>query len=331
MRRSCAVLLLVFFALVAQAFRPAPPRRAHKPVPPKRAAAPPPLPCGDYLGFQVLMDRQGFSPGEIDGKPGDNFTHAIVALQQMRQIPLTMQPDCDTWHALGGDTAEPAITTYTVTADDLKGPFEKRIPPNLVEQAKLPSLGYRSPIEEIAERFHASPALIEQLNHNAPLVEGHEIRVPAVTPFDPRAKGAPSGDAADIAVQVSREESALRVTRADGSLVLFAPVTTGSVHDPLPVGNWTVTGVDWHPVFHYNPKLFWDAKATDTRATIKAGPNNPVGVVWISLNLEHYGLHGTPEPGRIGHTESHGCVRMTNWDAFRVASMVKRGTPVVFK
>jgi len=333
MRRSCAVLLLGVVAVVAQAFRPAPPRRAHKPVPPKRVTAPPPLPCGDYLGFQVLLDRQGFSTGEIDGKPGDNFTHAIIAMQQARQVPLTTQPDCDTWHALGGDTADPVLTTYTVTADDLKGPFEKRIPANLVEQAKLPSLGYRSPLEEIAERFHTSPALLEQLNHNAPLTDGRELRVPNVPPFDPRVR--PKSDSgqtsADIAIQVSREESALRVTRADGSLVFFAPVTTGSIHDPLPVGDWTVTGVDWHPVFHYNPKLFWDAKATDTRATLKPGPNNPVGVVWISLNLEHYGLHGTPEPGHIGHTESHGCVRMTNWDAVRVASLVKRGTPVTFK
>ncbi|PYR14072.1 MAG: hypothetical protein DMG00_04905 [Acidobacteria bacterium] len=153
-----------------------------------------------------------------------------------------------------------------------------------------------------------------------------------VTPFDPDAKpAAPAADAGDVAIQVSREESALRVTRADGSPLFFAPVTTGSQHDPLPPGNWTVVGVQWHPPFHYNPNLFWDAKPQDTKATIKPGPNNPVGVVWISLNLEHYGIHGTPEPGHVGHTESHGCVRLTNWDAARVASLVKRGTPVVFK
>jgi len=114
-------------------------------------------------------------------------------------------------------------------------------------------------------------------------------------------------------------------------VVFFAPVTTGSEHDPLPPGRWTVTGVDWHPVFHYNPDLFWDAKRGDNKATIKSGPNNPVGVVWINLSLEHYGVHGTPEPANIGKTESHGCVRMTNWDAVRVASLVKRGTPVIFQ
>jgi lipoprotein-anchoring transpeptidase ErfK/SrfK len=306
-------------------------RKTHKPVQKQKPPEPPPLPCGDYLSFQVLLDRQGFSPGEIDAKPGDNFTHAIIALQQARQAPLTGQPDCDTWHALGGDTAGDLLTTYTITSADAQGPFEEHIPANLVEQAKLAALGYRSPLEELAERFHCSPPLLQQLNPGTAFAAGKEIKVPAVTPFDPNATPAAPAEASDVAVQVSREESALRVTRADGSLVFFAPVTTGSVHDPLPPGNWTIVGVQWHPPFHYNPELFWDAKARDTKATIKPGPNNPVGVVWISLNLEHYGIHGTPEPGHVGHTESHGCVRLTNWDAVRVASLVKRGTPVTFK
>jgi lipoprotein-anchoring transpeptidase ErfK/SrfK len=169
------------------------------------------------------------------------------------------------------------------------------------------------------------------MNGGAHLVAGREIQVPAVTPFDPNAK--PSLDAAadDVTITVSRDESSLRATHADGSLIFFAPVTTGSEHDPLPLGNWKVTGIDWHPVFHYNPALFWDAKQTDSKATIKAGPNNPVGVVWIDLDLPHYGLHGTPEPGNIGHTESHGCVRLTNWDAAHVASLVHPGTAVTFQ
>ncbi len=326
MRATCAVF---FAALLAVGF--APPRRAHKPVPKPTRRTPPPLPCGDYLSFQVQLDREGFSPGEIDGRPGDNFTHAITAVQQTRQLPLTTQADCDTWRALGGDAMPPALTTYRITEDDVAGPFVEKIPNDLMAQAKLPSLGYRSPLELIAERFHASPALIERLNHGAPIAAGREIQVPAVMPFNVNAKPVQAADAAATTIQVSREESALRALRPDGSTAFFAPVTTGSEHDPLPPGNWKVMGVLWHPVFHYNPKLFWDAKADDARTTIKPGPNNPVGVVWISLNLEHYGLHGTPEPGRIGHVESHGCVRLTNWDAARVASLVTRGTAVVFK
>jgi lipoprotein-anchoring transpeptidase ErfK/SrfK len=293
--------------------------------------APARLPCGDLVSFQVLLDRQGFSPGQIDGNPGANFSHALKALQQARQLPATGQADCATWHALSADGAEPAITTYTITAADLKGPFEKLIPPRLDEQAKLPALAYRTPLEELAERFHAAPELLTTLNRGIRLQAGREIRVPAVKAFDPEGRSAADAEAAGLTIQVSREESALRATRADGTLVFFAPVTTGSEHDPLPSGDWKVTGVQWHPVFHYNPDLFWDAKPKDTKATIKAGPNNPVGVVWIALSLEHYGLHGTPEPGHVGHTESHGCVRMTNWDAARVAALVKPGTPVLFR
>jgi lipoprotein-anchoring transpeptidase ErfK/SrfK len=183
----------------------------------------------------------------------------------------------------------------------------------------------------IGERFHAAPALLAQLNRGVAMTAGRSIKVPAVTPFDPNAKPVHDPTAADVIVQVSRDESAARATRADGTLVFFAPVSSGSIHDPLPPGDWKVTGVAWHPVFHYNPRLFWDAKPKDEKQTLKAGPNNPVGVLWIALNLEHYGIHGTPEPGNIGHTESHGCVRLTNWDAARLAALVKPGTAVTFK
>src|SRR5579884_1556707 len=253
MRTSCAVLVA---ALIGLGFAPP---RAHKPVPRRTHTAPPPLPCGDYLSFQVLLDRQGFSPGEIDGKPGDNFTHTVIAFQRARQVPLTTKADCDTWHALGGDHMDPPLETYTVTAADLKGPFERHIPADLMAQAKLPALDYRSPLEMIGERFHASPALIERLNHGGALTAGREIRVPAVTPFDANTKPAPADDAGSVTIEVSREETALTATRGDGSVAFFAPVTTGSEHDPLPPGNWKVTGVLWRPVFHYNPNLFWDA------------------------------------------------------------------------
>jgi lipoprotein-anchoring transpeptidase ErfK/SrfK len=288
------------------------------------------LPCGDLVSFQVLLDRQGFSPGEIDGKPGDNFSHILAAFQTSRKLPVG-SPDCATWEALGAGSQAPTIIAYTVTDDDLKGPFEKTIPPRLAEQAMLETLGYRSPLEALAERYHSSPALIAQLNPGLTIAAGHEIRVPGVTAFDPDTKPAPDPSAGDITIQVSKEDNTLTATRADGTLVFVAPVSSGSVHDPLPPGDFTVLGVGWRPVFHYNPDLFWDAKASDEKATIKSGPNNPVGVVWISLSLEHYGIHGTPEPSHIGHTESHGCVRLTNWDAARVASLVKPGTVVHFR
>jgi lipoprotein-anchoring transpeptidase ErfK/SrfK len=155
--------------------------------------------------------------------------------------------------------------------------------------------------------------------------------VPAVTPFNPDSRPPADPAAAGATIVVSRDDSALRVIRADGSVLFYAPVTTGSVHDPLPPGVYEVLGLRWRPTFHYNPALFWDSVEGADKETIKPGPNNPVGIVWISLSLDHYGIHGTPEPGRVGHTESHGCVRLTNWDAARVAAFVSPGTAVTFR
>ncbi|HEY2907505.1 MAG TPA: L,D-transpeptidase [Vicinamibacterales bacterium] len=334
--RRLRVLITTAFVAVAFIASPSAQTRAHKPAARRPAhrptrQLPPPLECGDYIAFQVLLDRQGFSPGEIDGKPGVNFSHALSAAQAARQLPATGQPDCDTWHALGGETTGPPLASYTITEADAKGPFTEAIPPELDRQARLPALGYRSVTEAIAERFHAAPALLLQLNHAVTLAAGATIQVPAVQAFEVAHKPPADSEAGGLSIVVSRDDSALHVMREDGTIMFFAPVTTGSEHDPLPTGDWKVTRVQWWPVFHYNPTLFWDAKPADSRATLKAGPNNPVGVAWIGLTLEHYGLHGTPEPGRVGHAESHGCVRLTNWDVARVASLVTNGTPVVFR
>jgi lipoprotein-anchoring transpeptidase ErfK/SrfK len=346
MRRT-AQLAALFFLFTAAApppaqkqsasGRPAPARKAVRPKAPvaQRAKRPEPppaaLPCGDLLSFQVLLDRQGFSPGQIDDKTGPNLTHALAAMQRAHGLQATGAPDCESWTALGGDTAGELLADYTIGDEDMKGPFEPRIPRELVDQAALPALSYRTPLERLGERFHASPLLLQRLNANMTVAAGTTIKVPAVEPFDPGVKPALNAATEPVTVVVSRDDSALRVQRADGSIVFFAPVTTGSDKDPLPIGDWKVTGVQWSPKFHYNPQLFWDAKPQDTKATIPAGPNNPVGLVWIDLNIDHYGLHGTPEPGHIGHTESHGCVRLTNWDAVRVAALVKPGTPVQFR
>jgi lipoprotein-anchoring transpeptidase ErfK/SrfK len=332
-----AVQLLIAILISGLAAAPAaqtrshqrrPAQRTHPAKPLKNVRAP--LECGDYAGFQVLLDRQGFSPGEIDGYPGANLSRALTAFQASRELAVSGDANCETWAALGGDQAGELSAAYTVSEQDVEGPFAESIPNDLMRQAQLPALEYRSPLERIAEKFHASPRLLSRLNPNQQLSAGTVLRVPAVQPFDVGTRPSPAATA-DVTIVVSKEDSSLRALGADGRLVFFAPVTTGSTHDPLPVGDWKVTGVRWMPPFHYNPQLFWDAKPNDTRATIKPGPNGPVGVVWIDLDRPHYGLHGTPEPAAIGRTESHGCVRMTNWDAARVTALVRAGTPVQFR
>jgi lipoprotein-anchoring transpeptidase ErfK/SrfK len=286
--------------------------------------------CRDAIAFQVLLDRQGFSSGEIDGRIGANTSRALAAFQEAKGLPPSGAPDCATLEALGGDAA--VMVDYTITEEDAAGPFAESIASDLVEQSKLPALAYRSVKERIAERFHVAPALLERLNAGARFAAGDVIKVPNVEPFDDRVKPPPvaKSEAPSHRIEVSREGS-LRVWRNDGTLAFFAPVTSGSEHDPLPLGEWKVLSVNWMPVFNYNPDLFWDANPEHTKARIKGGPNNPVGVAWIDINVEHYGIHGTPEPSRIGHSQSHGCVRLTNWDAARVAALAGPGTPVIFK
>jgi len=295
-----------------------------------RRASTPERACDDALAIQVLLDQNGFSPGEIDGQLGANGARALSAFQAARELPASGAPDCATFEALGGTTTE-VTQEYVLTEADTNASFVADLPDDLVAQAELPALGYRTLLERIGERFHASPALLERLNPGVRFAAGSTIVVPAVPPFDPDAKPSPDRTPKGVRLEVRREDSSLRVLGADGALLFFAPVTLGSEHDPLPIGNWTAKGVAWMPTFNYNPELFWDADPKHAKATLKPGPNNPVGVVWIDIDVEHYGIHGTPEPSRVGHAASHGCVRLTNWDAIRVASFVTPGTPVVFK
>lgn len=288
-------------------------------------AAQPDVRLGDkgsaVLRAQILLDRAHFSCGELDGDFGQNLAKTVAAFQQDRQLPTTGSVDAQTWAALNADQA-PVLTPYTITDQDEKGPFEP-IPTSMEDQAKLPALGYSSPAEELGERYHIAPSVLKALNPGADLAKaGQQLTVPNVIILPP-------GQAARV--EVSKSESSVRAYDARGKLLAFYVATIGSEHDPLPVGDWKIRGVAHNPKFHYNPDLFWDAKATDSKATIEPGPNNPVGVVWIDLSKDHYGIHGTPEPSLIGHTTSHGCIRLTNWDATELASMVKPGLPAILK
>ena len=301
------------------------------------------------LTAQVLLDRSGFSPGEIDGRAGINLQRALSAFQQSNGLPVSGKLDDSTLDKLRAATSDaPATVAYALTAEDVNGPFTPDIPPDLVQQGKLKQLEYRDALERVAERFHTSPAVLRHFNPQATfMTAGEQLRVPNVVVVDipvrqrPQPKNGrrqpstptPGTGLAEpsVTIYVTKATSALTVEDQNGSVLFFAPVTSGSERDPLPIGRWTVTTVEPLPAFNYNPDLFWDADPKHAKARIAPGPNNPVGTVWIDLSKEHYGIHGTPEPSKIGHTQSHGCVRLTNWDVQRLAKWAQPGTTVIFR
>ncbi len=304
-----------------------------------------PARADSILQAQVALDRAGFSPGVLDGKEGMSFTAALKGFQAARGLPETGKYDDATAKALLGDKPPPATWLVTIPEGFARGPFTA-IPKDYADQAKLPALGYRNLIEKLAERFHTKPEVLVALNApNTKIGPGATVRVPAVgnqpvahIEGDERgwgttlaslavAKDQPQADH----VVVDKSEGVLRVFDKANTLIAQFPATMGSEHDPLPLGTWEIKGISRNPDFHYNPDLFWDADAKDEKAVLKPGPNGPVGVVWIDLSKQHYGIHGTPEPQTIGRTESHGCIRLTNWDAARLAQMVKSGVKAVFQ
>jgi len=270
---------------------------------------------------QILLDRARFSPGEIDGVYGDDLGVAIKGYQENHGLKPTGAIDAEMWRLLDSD-AGPLLLTYTITPADEKGPFLP-LPADTQEKAKMKWLGFESPEEGLGERFHSSPKLLAELNPGKKLDTAREqISVPNVR--HPVVRLA-------LRVVVSKSKRTVIAYGAGGKQLAQYPATIGDSHDSLPIGHWTVTGVVRYPWYNYDPEHFWNSDPKAAKAVLPPGPNSPAGAAWIGLSKEHYGIHGTPDPGHVRHGESAGCIRITNWDVDSLSRMVRRGTPVVLE
>ncbi len=274
------------------------------------------------LRAQILLDRAAFSPGVIDGLGGDNSRQAIAAYEKANDLEEDGVLDAEVFAKLTATDSRPVLQDYSLTAEDIAGPYLGTVPTELADMAELETVGYADIEEALAEKFHTTPAMLAALNPDADLTRaGAVIVVPAVSP---------AKLSADVArITVDKTERSLRAYDAEDNLIAFYPATIGSTALPAPSGTVTVVGIAPEPNYTYDPeRVSYDRG--DERLVIPAGPNNPVGSVWIDLSRDTYGIHGTPEPSEIGKTFSSGCVRLTNWDAEQLAASVKAGVEVVF-
>lgn len=306
------------------------------------------------LRTQILLDRARFSPGALDGLWGKNTEKAVYWFQEAKGLEPTGEVDQETWDALQqtAGNAEP-LRRLTLTEQDLRGPFID-LPDDVYARAKLDCLCYEGALEMMAERSHATPDLLRQLNPQANfdrLQAGDVLWVPNVpqiltdrsgdsagpqpaaqketgTQQESREKAQNASPVKEIVI--SKTGSYLHALDEQGNILHHFPSTLGSEYDPSPDGDFKITGIHPRPDFHYQPKLFHDVPDTEEDAYLPSGPNSPVGLVWMQISKPNYGIHGTAVPETIGYTASHGCIRLTNWDAVFLSELVPPGVRVRF-
>jgi lipoprotein-anchoring transpeptidase ErfK/SrfK len=303
-------------AIEAAVFEAAPPSSTN-------GQATPATPDPAVARAQILLDRANFSPGVIDGLGGDNTRQAIAAFEKAAGLPEDGVLDAEVFRRLMSGDSGKVTADYVITAADLAGPFIGQVPSDLQAMSRLTTVGYATPLEALAEKFHMTEGLLRALNPDVDFGKaGQTIIVAAVAQTDLTA---------DVArIVVDKTERSVRAYDANDKLLAFYPATIGSSARPAPSGDLSVVGVAPEPNYTYDPdRVSYDRG--DRKVIVPPGPNNPVGSVWIDLSRDTYGIHGTPDPSKVGKTFSSGCVRLTNWDAEQLASRVKPGVRVVFR